>query len=856
MASTIEEDIIEWANQRPAWQRHLLERILGSDAVDASFVDGLAKQIVAGTVPAVGSDLTLADLPASSSAGPNVSLVSIGRLTNVNRLLADQELRFAGVGLTIIFGNNGSGKSGYARVAKEVAGARHKEPVLPNVFDRSDAEQKAELKYTSGGNAEAGEWPFPAPTDLSQLHYYDEACGEDYLVSETELAYRPSVLTILDSLIGGIDKVRASLEALLAANAERRAKFPGLSQGTPSSDFVLALSTKTTKDEIAEAVKLPADADQALSDLLQEELRLKGTDPHKERQRLIEGSKQLVAIAAHFDMLTSSLSVDSAAATEQLRDDAKTLRAAADIASAADFAKEPLPGVASETWRALWAAAEAYSAAELDSEADFPAVGSTDHCPLCQQLIGPEAASRLTRFHTFVHNETARKAAAAESRAATTVNLISDLQVATTQVTDGLQFLLTEDRQLAAQLKDALTIAQQAKDRITQRLEQDSSQPLVALSAVDTDALRATAAEVNDRSTRIDSATFDADLTKATRQRSELADRIALSKVQADIRAEVERLKEHAAVSGHKNQATTTGVTSKSRDLSRQYVTVAVRDRFTRESDRLSLEQVALGDKGGDKGALRHKPELIGVGGNLPEEVLSEGEKTALGLAGFFTEVAFDESKSAIILDDPITSLDHDRRAKVALQLADLSRDRQVVVFTHDLTFLGDLLKAADSKGVKVFEQSIMRRNNQPGFISDTYPWKAKGTPARLQDLDERLAKLKKAQSEMDPHEFENAVQLWAGQLSETWERMVRAEIVNKVVDRATQEVKPRMIKLLAKITEADDQDYQDGYSEVSKWAPRHDKSEETNFVVPSIDEMRSELERARGWYKRINAYA
>ena len=856
MTATIEDDIVEWANQRPAWQRHLLARIVKGEALTQELIDDLAKQIVEGTVPAITNDLTVKDLPASSSAGPTVSLMSIGQLVNVNRLLPEQKLKFAEQGLTVIFGNNGSGKSGYARVAKELAGARDKESVLPNVFDQTSEEQSAEIEFKSNGTDQSVTWPIAGATDLSQLHYYDKKCGDDYLISETELAYRPSVLTVLDSLIAGIDAVRLALERLLATNAAGEKTFPGLYPNTPSADFIRDLSKNTTNGEIDAAVKLPDKSEQLLSDLLQEELRLKGTNPKKEQSRLTSGSKQLNDLAEHFDTVSTLLSVEAGAKTEQLVKDAKTLRAAADVASATDFAKEPLPGVGTETWRALWAAAEAYSISEVDSEADFPAVDETDHCPLCQQPIGKDAGDRLTRFHKFVHNETARKASEAEGKAASALKLIAELQVTTTQVTDGLAFLLIENSGLAAELKEALTVAQQAKDRISARLRGVSTEAFMPLKPVDTDGLRIMAAQVDDRAKKIDSTKFDEQQAKATRDKTELSDRITLSKMEGSIRSEIQRRKKQAEITGFKNQATTNGVTSKARDLTRQYVTLAVQDRFTRESDRLSLEQVALGDHGGDKGMLKHKPELIGATGSLPEEVLSEGEQTALGLAGFFTEIFFDSSKSAVVLDDPITSLDHARRAKVAARLAIISRDRQVVAFTHDLTFLGDLLKAAENKGVKVFEQSIMRQANKPGYISDSYPWKAKQTPARLQDLEERLAQMKKEQADLPPEQFEEKVKLWAGDLSETWERMVRAEIVNKVVDRATQEVRPKMIKLLAKITQADDDDYQEGYSEVSKWAPRHDKSEETNFVVPSIGDMKNELDRTRSWYNRIKGYA
>src|SRR5207253_5189823 len=117
----------------------------------------------------------------------------------------------------------------------------------------------------------------------------------------------------------------------------------------------------------------------------------------------------------------------------------------------------------------------------------------------------------------------------------------------------------------------------------------------------------------------------------------------------------------------------TSRIARKSTELTRSHVTALVRDRFTRESDRLRLERVTLEDQGGQKGQLRHRPTFVGAMQRASlQQVLSEGEQTALGLAGFFTEVHFDESRSAIILDDPVSSLDHVRRDYVANRLAEM----------------------------------------------------------------------------------------------------------------------------------------------------------------------------------------
>ena len=45
-------------------------------------------------------------------------------------------------------------------------------------------------------------------------------------------------------------------------------------------------------------------------------------------------------------------------------------------------------------------------------------------------------------------------------------------------------------------------------------------------------------------------------------------------------------------------------------------------------------------------------------------------------------------------------------------------------------------------------------------------------------------------------------------------------------------------------------------YTRVSRWARRHDKSLELNYVVPETDEMGAELALVRDWFHRIKRYA
>ena len=79
--------------------------------------------------------------------------------------------------------------------------------------------------------------------------------------------------------------------------------------------------------------------------------------------------------------------------------------------------------------------------------------------------------------------------------------------------------------------------------------------------------------------------------------------------------------------------------------------------------------------------------ECLPSGAN-PDTVLSEGEKRAVALADFLTEVALDTGSGGIVLDDPVTSLDLEWSAVIASLLVNEAKKRQVVVFTHNLPFV------------------------------------------------------------------------------------------------------------------------------------------------------------------------
>ena len=87
------------------------------------------------------------------------------------------------------------------------------------------------------------------------------------------------------------------------------------------------------------------------------------------------------------------------------------------------------------------------------------------------------------------------------------------------------------------------------------------------------------------------------------------------------------------------------------------------------------------------------------------------------------------------------------------------------------------------------------------------------------------------------------------------WERAINLEIVYSVVDPSTSEVRPKMFKVLARITDGDDREFQQSYGRCSAWARRHDKSPVTNYVAPEPDELAHELAVVKAWFERVRKY-
>jgi ABC-type cobalamin/Fe3+-siderophores transport system ATPase subunit len=153
----------------------------------------------------------------------SVTPFTIERLTNlrnINALPPAQDLTF-GSQLTIIYGPNGSGKTGYMRPLGCAGFARGDREVLSDARKvATNQTPAADIEVVKNGKKATVSWKYGTrPSDLSGVYVFDGTSASVHLTKANALSFSPAGLDLLTALATATDQVRERLRRMIEAKS-------------------------------------------------------------------------------------------------------------------------------------------------------------------------------------------------------------------------------------------------------------------------------------------------------------------------------------------------------------------------------------------------------------------------------------------------------------------------------------------------------------------------------------------------------------------------------------------------------------------------------------------------------------
>lgn len=846
----------DWIAGQSAWVSDALHRAALANGPSVEDAEGIAIRVQAAHGISVDGQLECmvfdeAYLVPNGAAAEHTLLCSIGPLDHVDQLATSQELKFALDGLTIIFGENGSGKSGYARAARRLCTSRVPFTLQGNVYNENETAPTVGFTVKTGdADPVPHEWVegTALPDACAHMTFLDTANARTYVEDKTEILFLPPevrCLTTLGQLYGlAAQLCQTASDALTTAH--KGAVGGQFSTTTTAGALVTKLSTATALADLPSPDALRAAAawdDNAAAQLADVRLQLaQGPAAQARMLRRLGDAAKLIAdkgIAAIRSL--GQAQTDQDAELVRKRADA---RVAAEAFAAGQVGRFPIAATGSDTWRQLFLLARQF-AVEAALVPEDGAFETGDPCMLCQRPLDTEARDRFAAFDTYIEAEAAAAVSAANNAIVTRVTALHAIDLFTAeQVMQTLAEHRARDealREIVERAAEAIGALNEHRQRLVDHLEGRSAlgnrpeiAAIVALARA-ADDLLARAATLEQEGGVDPTATT---LEHKLRDRQTLAGSLEMMITRRDGLADRQRYLACVAALG------TRPISVLASSLRAELVTPELRGRIEREITGLGIDHVPLRfTEQSASGKSFFEMALASVGRAKKSTVLSEGEQRALSIACFLADAHVSESKGAIIVDDPVTSLDHQRIRRVANRfVAEAARGRQIIIFTHNLLFYQEVLRACADRNPQVPALPCLIQHSTNGFglvsINDQ-PWIAKKVRERERALEGQLKSIPDGLAPYSEEMRRHAKQFYTD-LRETWERAVEEVALGGVVERFGSEVKTQSLKMV----DIDDNDYRTIFFAMKRASERsgHDQANAKQIDAPDKKQMGLDL--------------
>lgn len=819
----ITEDILDWVETLPKWQQKLSYALVEKKKVTEEELEEIY-EIFKVEMSLTEGDMSSYDIQEQTYDNEDfhdIKWRSVGNIHGVNKLKTGPVLNVSN-GLTVVYGENGSGKSGYTRLLNNAFISRGDQEILHDIYSDNPEEVAADFQFSIDGTIE--EYHFPEKKDafpFKSIRNFDAKSASDDMNRESAIDFAPSELSFFDTLLTACEDIQRKLDEERNSKKIDNPTLKYFTNEGKALEQMTALSSKTNIDELKEMFAVTEDEKKQLEEVKIEKAGLIALDINRQISVIAQVLDTLNKATDKMNLFMQSISAENIEIyNEQIAFMKKSI-----LLQKTDglsiFENEGIESLGSPEWKQFISAAKKY----------YDAISQHDKCPLCGHKI--DEKDLIFKYWKYLESDVEKNLKFAKDTLKYTTDDLEKMDLSFL-VGSSIQeqWLLDNFKTETEEISSSFTKADEIIKSLLESINGNVSINPIEFPLPDIQGLMSKIVKKRDG---LNQDSVNTRISECEKIEQEYIDKTKVIDLIPAITAYVEYLKWDSIA--EKSRIKTRGITTKQKELFEKYVTDDYLQAFEEECKKLNANfNVEIVSRGSSGKTLKK----LQIRGTAPGKVLSEGEQRSISIANFLTEVRMDSRNVGIVLDDPVCSLDHKRRSLIVKRLLQEATVRQVVIFTHEITFFMELKTEANKSGV-IFEQETIRNFcNEPGDISPIIPWMGMTVKDRTGKLKKDLQGIVSLYNSGDTDSYYYKAKEWCELLRESWERAVEEILFNDAIQRYDPRVQTQRLKK-APFTQDLYTELENGMTECSAWC--HDQARAINGNIPTADDLKGYID-------------
>ena len=838
----------KWLIEQPYWLQDAAWRIYSGKEIDDAQIKLYAEMCVAQAKGETPSYNHLNSNEIFQQKGSRkVSVLSISDVCGVNALADNVGLDFAENGVTVVYGLNGAGKSGFMRVFKELSGCPYREPIQPNVFKKNGARSPScKVVVTQDGTQVEKTYDLSVKQENSVLavcDVFDTRISNQYISSTNNVSYQPFVFTVLSELAKIADRIGGHISSLVSTLPNVSVTIPDELDTSPSLQWLKKIDKDTVipsellvwgEGEETEYLEIP---------------KLLNSESVKQQQKIVAASiRSISPVLDDIKAALHSYDKDRFVLCYQEMMDAKRRFDAAQALFSSEAHKQDQISINSSDWKTLWSMARKYYEEFIYPENGVHFANDGSLCPICHQEIRGNVYQRVNSVDQYINGSCSNDYQASQKAFAQLYSSVTNRRITAAFAKNTLSDIINKD-----ELNAVVTAYEEIEAAKAQQSDEVRYKTLVELNLgyiekILSEQLNA----LTNKARQLEDALQDDAKLKLKERLEQLRSHKWVFDNQAIIREAVSNIRHREELAAAKPFLTTNKITMETNKLANALITQAYIDRFTEELSKMARNiKVKLEKAASQKGNSPYKVTMDACDSKKykPEDILSEGEQRIVALAAFFADATGREDCTPIIIDDPISSLDLNYEESATKRIVEIANSRQVIVFTHRISLLVGMSEACAAGNVPIKElhiRSTLSGKGLPDF-EDVYHGKVKG---QLGGLKDKLSRAKKMDA--DSAEYNDCIGRVCQQFRICVERSVEDVLLLGIVRRFHRNIRTNnMVTKLPAITKQDCKMVDDMMTKYS--FVEHSQPSDILPLQYTIEEIENDIQAFMTWITEYN---